>query len=50
MKCPICGNKDLEINKVTGFSSGIEKECLNCGCVWLKEKKEGFIILSEGVK
>lgn len=47
MKCPKCGNIKNSTSKVSGFSSGVEKECNLCGCVWI-EKNNKLDVIYQG--
>ncbi len=33
MKCPNCGNRNIDVNKADGFSKDT-RECMKCGMIW----------------
>lgn len=47
MKCPKCGGLKASIHKISGYSTGIEKECINCGYIWI-EKNDKILSINPG--
>lgn len=48
MKCPNCGNRDIDVKYGDGYSPDT-RDCSKCGMMWTYSMKEGkVVIMKEG--